>query len=524
MFKKIIVTCFLSTVALLLHAQTQIPLKSDLMVGPIEGFTTAWHKMPAKITVPVGSTLSFRANRHQTGVIVWHGASQTGVSEAFSISERVFDEAGLHPITIQYLSGQPGGPNAETFVVEAIHIDADDIRVSPIIAETAPVVIDADDVNASSIRRFWEGSIASVTQVSEARFCTSIDRAVTLRVDLTPEALSSLVEWRIPGKPPVLGNAYTGVFKQGEHHIAAGPADRPQHATLDVYKAKITSNHRERDPSGDSELITLTAETFPPGFADHVQWMASTKFGTCAPAFGQGRSFSVRFENTFGPHPRTGEPFQWLGVRADNALYSQDVKEEDPLDGMVRAGNALSENVTESMMIAASRHGVEIDPQDIALAWDGGEPVAVATNLDASFSDQDLENGVLAGIVHLPFELEDGTPPGFYRTMTSISPDSNEGVAFLLDEDDVPVAQLEVARLATIDEPPRPNGVPEIVEAGENPRIAFSNFSNIEGLARRIVIKYKYYYTEESENSDGSYSYVGICVKVKVVIRGVSRN
>ena len=69
----------------------------------------------------------------------------------------------------------------------------------------------------------------------------------------------------------------------------------------------------------------ITAVTDPPGYEDHVTWLSSTKYGTGFPITGQGPTFTVQFDDTWG-----GEGFQWLGVKADGVLFNQDRKSLEP--------------------------------------------------------------------------------------------------------------------------------------------------------------------------------------------------
>ena len=73
------------------------------------------------------------------------------------------------------------------------------------------------------------------------------------------------------------------------------------------------------------ETVTLTARTIPAGFEEEITWLASTKYGRCEPIMGQGPTFTVRFDETWGGSA-DGVPFQWLGVRADHAAFNQDRK------------------------------------------------------------------------------------------------------------------------------------------------------------------------------------------------------
>ncbi|MGH2625358.1 MAG: hypothetical protein ACRDHY_01750, partial [Anaerolineales bacterium] len=122
------------------------------------------------------------------------------------------------------------------------------------------------------------------------------------------------------GSPAVLTFSEPGVYS-----VWVGIGATARRIVFEIYRTRITS-HEDGDVIPDGVPVTFTAETDPPGFEEDITWLASTSYGVSDPVRGEGRSFTVRFSDTFGRKWMAEHFVQWLGVRADNAVFGQDQK------------------------------------------------------------------------------------------------------------------------------------------------------------------------------------------------------
>ncbi len=308
-----------------------IPAVSDagsLRIGPIPGLTTVWHVAPETMSIPVGTTLTFKTRVPAGASLAWTGATEL-VNGDWSFAECSLDETGSY--TVRVTTVFPNGSEVgESVVIDVVATTVEQIRVSPIRASVAAVTLDPSDLNASTQEYFFGSSIAELRKVSSTRYRTSTNRPVRLSVEVEPASFASLMEWRIPGRPPRLGRV-----RQVSHQVPArqwievGPPANSPAVFLETYRVKITSHVSDHDVIPQGVPVTFTALTEPSGYEDEITWLASTKYGSSDPVLGQGPEFTVRFYDTWGPHPLFDEPFQWLGVKADGTVYNQDQKPRD---------------------------------------------------------------------------------------------------------------------------------------------------------------------------------------------------
>ncbi len=256
-----------------------------LKIGPIPGFTSAWHRIPENLSIPIDAamTLQFKARIPRPGKISWIGATETSAGEEWSFAECPLEHAGRHVVGIDRVL--PTGETVEfaRAALDFVAIDPEQISFQTE-AWVDPVVIDGGDPGASTYAYFRGESIAGLRQLSdspEATYLTSIGRWVHLRARVTPRALRELIEWRAEDGQSYLGSRWR---RRGRHpgteRVSIGPPDDPQVVTLETYSVEITSHVSNHDVIATGLPVTFTAVTDPPGYEDGITWLASTKYGS----------------------------------------------------------------------------------------------------------------------------------------------------------------------------------------------------------------------------------------------------
>ena len=292
-----------------------------LEIGPVAALTTDWHASPRASAIPLGTTVQFRIKDSRDFYVQWIGAREVERRGSWSIAEAHFQTPGPQVVGVRYIN--PYEEEIEEIATfDVIDLSLQPLRISPIEMTAEPMVFDAANPNADTMRYFFQGSsIAQVRRLAEDRYLTSSNRWMDVSVEVEPAAFAPLLEWRLNGEAQIALGAqlHMRVFPPREHRIAVGPLTHERAASLQTYLVHITS-HQTDDDIPDGVPVTFTAVTEPAGHEDLITWMASTKYGHCAPLLGEGPSFTTVFDNTFG------EDGQWLGVRADNAIVSQDSK------------------------------------------------------------------------------------------------------------------------------------------------------------------------------------------------------
>ena len=149
------------------------------------------------------------------------------------------------------------------------------------------------------------------------------------------------MEWRVDGKAVGLGLSLDHSFVSvGVHTISVGPPDRAQEILVETYDVNFTSHIPGVDIVPEGEPVTFDAVTDPPGFESFITWIATTKYGTGTPVLGYGPVFTVQFDDTW-TELEDGSIFQWLGVKADNAVFGQDQKIIESEDDACAAGASV---------------------------------------------------------------------------------------------------------------------------------------------------------------------------------------
>lgn len=291
-----------------------------LEIGPVEGLTSIWHFAPKRTSVPLGSTLSFRATSHR-GPIQWTGARVVEIRRGTSVATHRVDDPGRHVVSMEY-TDEKGERAIERCTLDVVDTSLSPIQVSRIEIAARPLRVNEADVNASTMRYYFNNeSIAGLQKLEDGHYVTSTNRWLTLEVRVKPVGFAPLIEWRRDSEPVEhLGATIKmQVFPPRTHSISSGLVDDQRTVRLDTYRAEIIS-HRGGDDVPEWSDITFRAVTKPRGFEEYVTWLASTKYGACEPMSGRGPEFTVSFRRTFGSEGR------WIGVKADNAIVGSDDK------------------------------------------------------------------------------------------------------------------------------------------------------------------------------------------------------
>jgi len=292
-----------------------------LEIGPVEGFTTVWHKAPRSTAVPLGTSVELRVRTPQSAAVAWSGAREVRRNTGFTVAEARFDQPGPQTVQVE-ISGLTEEDLVETVHFDVVELGGQPVQVTHLRLTADEVVLDPERPNASSMQYFFrDGSIARLTEDAPGYYVTSTERWVTAAAQVEPAGFAPLLEWRLDGKPLAQLGAQVQLqsFVAREHVLEAGGEE----LTLETYRVHITSHdYRTRIPDG--EPVTFTAVTEPPGYEDRITWLPSTKYGTCSPERGEGAEFGVRFEGTAGALGR------WLGVRADGTSVADDPKPVPP--------------------------------------------------------------------------------------------------------------------------------------------------------------------------------------------------
>jgi hypothetical protein len=325
-------------------------------LGPIEGVTTVWHPAPAEITVPIGTTIrlkcadpvdsdlkwndSFRLERAVDGTIATVQVMKEGVLEVSVRSERRHEGGGD-----KQKPGQATAMVVHSCRIIGVALALDAIKASGISVSAATPVLNDQSTNTETMRAFFEGgnrtqSISVVREVHPGHYVTARSRIVEIAARAEDSRFASLMEVRVPGYRPSLGTIEVLLATTEKHVVEAGPPHHPRRITIETYHVRIT------EPKAGSSIeegkpVVFTAVTEPAGFENQITWLSSTRFGTGAPVLGRGPRFAATFRDIWGPHPESGATSEWLGVRADDAVFDQDEKFSF-YDDMTHFNNTLS--------------------------------------------------------------------------------------------------------------------------------------------------------------------------------------
>ena len=228
----------------------------ELEIGPIEGLTTVWHPAPDATSVPFGATVLFRAEASPTAIVTWSGAVEIGrddtwstalcapaspgqelvsvtVSPPHSVGAADINQDGvvnvLDLIEVLMCYGQPANPPCDTADLDGngtvnvldlmgvllgfgavatsyadesdllvVDIALEQITVSPISVGPDPMEIDEslppEELNPITMGYYFGPSIAAIRPIGAGLYRTSINRLISLQVDVDPPGFAPLVE------------------------------------------------------------------------------------------------------------------------------------------------------------------------------------------------------------------------------------------------------------------------------------------------------------------------------------------
>lgn len=313
------------------------PEGSPLLIGPVKGLTSRWYLAPQDTSIPLGTVVLLRLEVESGSTVAWSGAYEIERDATHSTAQCPLTSLGQQVARAEV--SQAGWANwSRSCAFEVVNISADQVRILAIDAWVDAVALDENSSNTETMDYYFGGSIAAVAALGEGAFATSVNRRVYFEAQVEPAGFAPLIEWRYrslepsgeEGAPllldPVLSSTLSAAYGSVSTHLfEVGPLQNAQQVSLLSYRTIITS-HQDMDPIiPQGQAVTFQAVTDPPGFEAQIVWLASTKYGTGSPILGSGPSFTTQFDDTWGPHPDSGN-WQWLGVKADNTKINQDQK------------------------------------------------------------------------------------------------------------------------------------------------------------------------------------------------------
>lgn len=318
-----------------------------LYVEPVPGLTTARYPAPDSITIPVGTMLTVchslptdQSPRSRGGdddlTIAWDGARSMGIVRGMAMAECPMNEPGEQLIraVIGSRDGRRWESRCKVTVLAAQRESTRGLRVVPVVDA---IPLDENATNFDTMPLFFGGSIATIgpngsrtaapMKQHGVRYGTTVGKTVRFGVETAPVKFSDLIEVRPEmGRPFLAANGSYGVSDPGVHRFSVGPLRNPLALVIETYTVRITSHSSGLDIIPEGQPITFEAVTDPPGYESNITWLSSTKYGSAQPVLGRGPTFTAQFDDTWGPDPATGDPIQWLGVKADDVVFNQDQK------------------------------------------------------------------------------------------------------------------------------------------------------------------------------------------------------
>ncbi len=308
--------------------------------GPVNLFTTARHRVPQKLVLPLGSRVEFGLTAlRKTDVVEWKGAGAIALPGASTDScEFLFPSAG--PVTVS-CTILPDDESMDCPLL-VLPLSPDQVSFDYLIQRRQPFELEEDLGNEQTVDiwKHWD-SIAKVERVG-GQWVTSVQTQsrgpgrLVLNACPIPRpplgvipGIESLLEWRVDGEAVGVGRASPALTK-GLHQLEIGPPGYTLSDALFAYEVSVQSNPpveewRENIP------IEFTATTDPPGYESQVTWMSSTLFGKAEPTLGSGPTFVTQFSGIYGPHG--DHLLSWTGVLGDSSRLGEDCfRRADPLD------------------------------------------------------------------------------------------------------------------------------------------------------------------------------------------------
>jgi len=294
----------------------------------------------------------------QQPVVSWDGAAAKPVTDGMAWADCTINTPAEHIITL-LVEDAAGNKYRDSCRFTGVATKAGRVAMPQVTPSTDELSLGESSSNADIMSYFFGGTIAQlglhVSQLEKAgrvgtfaptRFGTTVGRSIDFEVTTVPPGFEPLMEVRPQGWIPYLGSSPRTQFEPteaqagvpflvgsyrprldelGKQSFEVGPPLRSRTITIETYKASITSHRSGIDVIEQGVPITFDAVTDPPGYEHNITWLSSTKFGTAKPVLGRGPTFTAQFDDTFG-EAEDGGMFQWLGVKADNAVINQDQK------------------------------------------------------------------------------------------------------------------------------------------------------------------------------------------------------
>lgn len=300
-------------------------------IGPIDGLTTSWYMAPPVTSIPLGTVAYFYQACPPESVVMWAGADEVDRDAQGSTAMSLLLQPGAHIVSVWVVPAHLGAAEiASQCRLNVQDISVDQITVSPIEVWVDPIEIDEglppDELNEVTMEYFFGLSIAALRDLGNGQYLTSVDRLLHMAVEVDPPGFAPLMEWRLDGYARDIGSSTTvWSTETGNLMVDVGPLLNPEQIEIETYSVTITSHTSGEDIIEEGELVVFIAETDPPGYEDEITWLSSTMYGTAEPILGEGPIFIAEFNDTWD-FDENGDPFQWLGVKADNTAFNQDEK------------------------------------------------------------------------------------------------------------------------------------------------------------------------------------------------------
>lgn len=358
-----------------------------LVILPIPGLTTASHPAPASTAIPLGATILLRQSAPSDAIIQWSGADELVRDETGSTAKCSMNTLGWSRVAVE-ISYTSGIVAEQGFDMNVIDIDVSDIQIGAIDVPVGPLPLHENLTNGQTMAYYFAGSVATVLEIGEGHYRTSIDRPLPLGVSVDPPGVAPIIEWRIDGAGKHLGAALEDYRQQeiGTHVVSVGPPGGAQSVQFDMYSVEIISHTNAADIIPEGVPITFEAITHPPGFEEEIRWLSSTKYGSATAVVGYGPTFRAEFNDTVGPD----DAWQWLGVIADNARFGQDQK---PPPCCKERVDAFSTNASIPTNIEFGSADIPAIPADFfgpgSDPFSGNVPMVGVPRLDAEVDGSD---------------------------------------------------------------------------------------------------------------------------------------
>lgn len=296
--------------------------RASFLIGPVPGFTTAWHQVPKTTSIPLGTQIELKVLASESAGIEWKGAEEIRRGKKASTAICHFTRLGRHEVSVR--ARYFGGPGfTKRCVFQVVPTQAQEASVASIKVARPPLGVDESSSSGDLVARYFDvSSIATLRKTGTETYATSVQTELRFKVEVDPPGFGPLMEWRTDDGAIHLGETASHRFGDvGLHDVFVGRPDDPKQIRVQAYKTRILYHQSGSNLIPQGQPVTFEAITEPTGYEGEVTWLAATKFGSASPTLGTGPTFTTVFQNTWGPNGG-----QWLGIGADNARLGQDQK------------------------------------------------------------------------------------------------------------------------------------------------------------------------------------------------------